>query len=154
VPDQRNGTIARAVSTFETDFREFNGRAPTPEETRQHLAFDRLAKSSSLDPATLLLIVDAGRRGGDDDDRAGQLGRIEALLRRNAKTAGERVIAYPTRDLVVSAITVACVSSWPSWRAPPQYRPWRSSQPSRWEWPPRLRTCTWRRLSVIPDDGR
>jgi hypothetical protein len=153
VSDQPNGTIARGVGTFEADLFEFNGRAATAEETRRHLAFDRLAKSSSLDPATLLLIVDAGRRT-DDDDRTGRLTRIEALLRRNAKTAGERVIAYPTRDLVVSAITVACVSSWPSWRAPPQYRPWRSSQPSRWEWPPRLRTCTWRRLSVIPDDGR
>jgi hypothetical protein len=89
--------------------REFNGRAPTPEETRKHLAFDRLAKSSSLDPATLLLIVDAGRRSGDDD-RAGQVARIEALLRRNAKTAGEPGMPGPTRDLIVSAITVClCV---------------------------------------------
>jgi hypothetical protein len=109
VPDQPNGTIARGVSTFETDFREFNGRPPTPEETRKHLAFDRLAKSSSLDPATLLLIVDAGRRS-NDDDRAGQLARIEALLRRNAKTAVEPVMGGPTRDLIVSAITVClCV---------------------------------------------
>ena len=44
-------------STFETDFREVNGRAPTSEETKRYLAFDRLAKTSSLDPLTLAMIV-------------------------------------------------------------------------------------------------
>jgi len=108
VPDP-NDTIARGVSTFETDFLEFNGRPPTPEETRKHLAFGRLAKSSSLDPAKLLLIVDAGHRG-DDDDPAGQLARIEALLRRNTNMAVGPNMGSPTRDLIVSAITVClCV---------------------------------------------
>lgn len=108
MPDP-NGTIARGVSTFETDFLEFNGRPPTLEETKKHLAFDRLAKSSSLDPATLLLIVDAGRRS-DNDERAGQFARLEALLRRNAKTTVEPVTGGPTRDLIVAAITVClCV---------------------------------------------
>jgi len=36
-------------------------RAPAPEEIKKHLAFDRLAKSSNLERATLLLIVDAQR---------------------------------------------------------------------------------------------
>jgi len=78
-------------------------------DEKKHLAFDRLAKSSSLDPATLLLIVDARRRSMTTIEPA-KLGRIEALLWRNAKTAVEPVMGGPTRDLIVSAITVClCV---------------------------------------------
>jgi hypothetical protein len=110
-----NGVV-RVASNFENDFREFNGRPPTAEETKRHLAFDRLAKTSSLDPATVLLIVDAARSGTIDktlemicaqldrieqraDDAAKQpaaaidatlyarLERIEAMLRRGSPTA-------------------------------------------------------------------
>jgi len=93
MPDRPvNGTVARGVSTFEDDFREFNGRSPTAEEIRRHLAFDRLAKSSSLDPLTMLLIVDAGR--SDRDEMAAQFARIEQriddLARRPAVIAGRR----------------------------------------------------------------
>jgi hypothetical protein len=95
---------SRAGEHVRDGLREFNGRPPTPEETRKHLAFDRLAKSSSLDPATLLLIFDTGCRS-NDDDRAAQLARIETLLRRNVKTAVEPLMGGPTRDLIVSAIT-------------------------------------------------
>lgn len=108
MPDQPNGTIARGVSTFEDDFREFNGRAPTAEEVRRHLAFDRLAKSSSLDPLTMLLVVDAGR--GDRDEISAQLGRLEALVRRSGKpTAAEPEVGIVLRDLIVAAITICAM---------------------------------------------
>jgi hypothetical protein len=47
---------------FEQAFVEINGRKPTIQETKRHLAFDRLAKMTDLDPATLLLIVEPLRR--------------------------------------------------------------------------------------------
>lgn len=92
---ETNGVSVRAVSTtFEEDFREFNGRSPTPDETRKHLAFDRLAKTSSLDPATLLLIVDAGRR---NDER----------MRR----ASAPVISSPLRDIIAFTLAVlVCIA--------------------------------------------
>lgn len=46
---------------FEQAFVEINGHKPTVQETKRHLAFDRLAKTTDLDPATLLLIVEASR---------------------------------------------------------------------------------------------
>jgi hypothetical protein len=46
---------------FEQAFIEINGRKPTIQETKRHLSFDRLAKTTDLDPATLLLIVEASR---------------------------------------------------------------------------------------------
>jgi hypothetical protein len=48
----------QALMEFEEVFLEINGRRPTVRETQRHLAFDRLAKTTDLDPATLLLIVD------------------------------------------------------------------------------------------------
>ena len=46
---------------FEQAFVEINGRKPTIQETKRHMAFDRLAKTTDLDPATLLLIVEPSR---------------------------------------------------------------------------------------------
>jgi hypothetical protein len=44
------------VSSFENDFLEFNGRPPTAEETKKHVVFDRLAKTSRLDPLRRLRV--------------------------------------------------------------------------------------------------
>jgi hypothetical protein len=74
--------VARVASSFESDFQEFNGRSPTAEETKRHLAFDRLAKTSSLDPATVLLIVDAGRIGSIDNALAAFAETLEQVSQR------------------------------------------------------------------------
>jgi hypothetical protein len=74
--------VARVASSFESDFQEFNGRSPTAEETKRHLAFDRLAKTTSLDPATVLLIVDAGRSGSIDNALAALAETLEQVSQR------------------------------------------------------------------------
>jgi hypothetical protein len=52
----------RTLVDFDQAFLEINGRKPTVLETKRHLAFDRLAKTTDLDPATLLLIVEASHK--------------------------------------------------------------------------------------------
>lgn len=74
--------VARVASSFESDFQEFNGRSPTAEEMKRHLAFDRLAKTTSLDPATVLLIVDAGRIGSLDKALATLAEKLEQVSQR------------------------------------------------------------------------
>ena len=110
MPEDNGRSVSRSVSTFENDFREFNGRAPTPEETRKHLAFDRLAKSSSLDPATLLLIVDAD--GSDRAELFARLDRIEARQKATPeKSAGASLAAGPARDILVFTLALlSCVA--------------------------------------------
>jgi hypothetical protein len=98
MPD--NGVANRVASNFENDFREFNGRPPTAEETKRHLAFDRLAKTSTLDPATVLLIVDAARSGTIDkalETICAQLDRLEQRADDAAKqpAAGPAIPADP-----------------------------------------------------------
>ena len=95
-----NGVV-RAASNFENDFREFNGRPPTAEETKRHLAFDRLAKTSSLDPATVLLIVDAERNGSTDKALtaiAQHLDRIERRVDEMAKRQPATIAARSPAD--------------------------------------------------------
>jgi len=77
-----SNSVSRVASSFESDFQEFNGRSPTAEETKRHLAFDRLAKTSTLDPATVLLIVDAGRIGSIDKALAAFAETLEQVSRR------------------------------------------------------------------------
>jgi hypothetical protein len=77
-----SNSVSRVASSFESDFQEFNGRSPTAEETKRHLAFDRLAKTSNLDPATVLLIVDAGRVGSIDNAFAAFAETLEQVSRR------------------------------------------------------------------------
>jgi hypothetical protein len=113
MPDA-NG-VTRTVSSFENDFREFNGRAPTSEETKKHLAFDRLAKSSTLDPATLLLIVDAGA------DRAEVLVRLERIqqaveTRLEALPAARKKgvlarLGSPSGELLAFALALICFAA-------------------------------------------
>jgi hypothetical protein len=55
---------APAPSTFAREFQAISGRAPTPEETRRHLEYDRLAKNSPLDPMSMAMIV-AGARDAE-----------------------------------------------------------------------------------------
>jgi hypothetical protein len=106
-----NGHVA---GTFEVGFREINGRAPTPEETKRYLTYDRLAKTSEppLDPLTMLLMVDAGRVLGTDRAQLGeQLDRIEARLQKTALPAAPVPVAGPVRDLIVFTIALlTCVA--------------------------------------------
>lgn len=106
-----NGHVA---ASFETSFREINGRAPTADETRRYLTYDRLAKTSEppLDPLTMLLMVDAGRiLGTDRAELSEQLDRIEARLQ---KTKSPPIASGPadvTRDLIVfTAALLTCVA--------------------------------------------
>jgi hypothetical protein len=107
-----NGHVA---SSFEVGFREINGRAPTADETRRYLTYDRLAKTSEppLDPLTMLLMVDAGRvLGTDRVELSAQLDRIEARLQKTAAPAKPTpVVTGPTRDLIVfTAALLTCVA--------------------------------------------
>jgi hypothetical protein len=107
-----NGHVA---SSFEVGFREINGRAPTAEETKRYLTYDRLAKTSEppLDPLTMLLMVDAGRVFGTDRaELRGQLDRIEARLQKTAAPSNPPpVVTGPTRDLIVfTSALLTCVA--------------------------------------------
>jgi hypothetical protein len=120
VPDTNGVPVRAASTTFENDFREFNGRAPTPDEVRKHLAFDRLAKTSSLDPATLLLIVDAAKKAEPavpDAAIAARLDRIEAKLQslgraRPAMTQDSIMIPGWRAVMPVLLTILACAAAW------------------------------------------
>jgi hypothetical protein len=65
-------------STFAREFQGIAGRAPTAEETRRHLEYDRLAKSSALDPMTMAMIVAGSRDAETQADRKALTTAIES----------------------------------------------------------------------------
>jgi hypothetical protein len=107
-----NGRPVRGASAFEAFFLAARGRAPTAEEAKRCLAFDRLAKTSELDPATLAFIV--GGIGGDGADKAGERIEIAAAgqktfasileqLDRIEQDAAKNQVSSPALDSSISA---------------------------------------------------
>jgi hypothetical protein len=102
-----NGSAVRGASAFEAFFLAARGRAPTAEEAKRCLAFDRLAKTSEMDPATLAFIV--GDSGSSSDkaleavcerlERVEQ--KIDDLAKRPTASGG---LAIPMDDLMAEIV--------------------------------------------------
>jgi hypothetical protein len=70
--------VETAPSAFAREFQGIRGVAPTAEETRRHLEYDRLAKSSALDPMTMAMIVAGSREAEIQADRKDLTAAIES----------------------------------------------------------------------------
>jgi hypothetical protein len=104
MPDNGVASSSSVASTFDVGFREINGRAPTAEETKRFLTFERLARTSEppLDPLTMLLMVDPTRAFGSEKERAAlfeQLDRIESMQSPAAASAPAPAPVAPSKDL-------------------------------------------------------
>jgi hypothetical protein len=120
-----------ATDAFAREFQGITGRSPTAEETRRHLEYDRLAKSSTLDPMTLAMIVAGTRDAEIAADRKGLTAAIEAdrsaivasLARIEKKRTADqphpppRVFVVASVSLMALLALVAWIAPWP-WPAP------------------------------------
>jgi hypothetical protein len=106
-----NGSAATPVETvptlFAREFQGISGRSPSDDETRRHLEYDRLAKSSALDPMTMSMIV-AGSR---DAEIAADRKALQAALAQGDIRANENLAAL-TASLVRIERKVGTRSSW------------------------------------------
>jgi hypothetical protein len=101
-----------APGAFAREFQGIAGRAPTAEETRRHLEYDRLAKSSTLDPMTLAMIVSGSRDAEIAADRKALTAALEAdraalvaSLARIERKAGSRSSwSPPATELRAAAV--------------------------------------------------
>jgi hypothetical protein len=119
-------------STFAREFQGIAGRAPTAEETRRHLEYDRLAKSSALDPMSMAMIVAGSRDAEIAADRKTLTKAIEAdrsaIIASLARIEKKRTSDPhpPPRVFVVAAVTLMALLALVAWIAP-------------WPWPAPVR---------------